>query len=311
MYEYILYMPSKYDIDYKIGPYNRGFLLSIFAFLSISRVLTGLHAVYNYFTGFKLKNIRNPPLYVTLFLNRYWLIFFTAIISGILAYIIVSKAVPKSNSWYTLLNNDYVIVTIGLCIWLLGPAHMALYIKGYNAMNFRPIFSIFGLLTLGLLIGILLWAIEYGKGPIYKYFITGFGFASIFVFLLVLLTISPLAPNGPFKKRNTEYMLPNGFFNRRNDVASDSLNSNDVLRSIWGSDEYDSSAALDDDFDKSVSSKVSGDIYFDDDLPVSSDRSSNGSSDGSIRSVFTYKSEEEEEKTNRGGRRRSKRSRRY
>ena len=215
-----VYLTSKYD--YKIGPYNRGLLLTIFGFLGISMAVSLIYAGYIYFT--KFKKIKNPHIYTILLLNRYWLIFFTAILSGILAYIIVSKAIPKSNSFYTLLNNDYVILTIGLCIWLLGPGQMALYAQGYNTMNFGSIVSILGLLAIGVTIGLILWGIGKGKGPIYKYFITGLGFASIFVFLFVLFLISPLAPDGPFQIDHAD-MWNHGWVNNGRQVTNEDIDS--------------------------------------------------------------------------------------
>jgi hypothetical protein len=184
-----------------IKKYNKHMVLIV-----TTMVLGILLIILVVYQGIHLYRIRDALRYtaesrkiVLLNVSRTILLLLSAILMGTLVWVIVSMAIPKGTYLYNLFNNDYVIITIGVLLWIIGPVQLLISGKSAEArLDIRQptLFNlkyVMGLITTWILfagiIGIILWKVVGNKETISDYFIQGTGIASLIVFSGVFVNL--------------------------------------------------------------------------------------------------------------------------
>jgi hypothetical protein len=184
-------------MSFHIGPYQIGPLLIVAAVLSILiwvYIINSMYIIYALVKrNKKVIHTLIQPVMLLYGINHAWLTVGSSILIGIITYGIVTIAIQPDNSWYKILNNEYMISTIGVLMWLLGPAQIELYYrKLYKDYEISPQVytttkAILYLLGLGILIGTIVWVVGGLKVKnILEAVIQGFGISSLIVLLYVV-----------------------------------------------------------------------------------------------------------------------------
>ncbi len=211
-------------MSFNIGPLILGVTSILFLLLLVYAIYTAYQ--YNMFRD-RLRLQGGYPILLLYYLNNSWITVAAAIISFIIAYIIVSMAIPKGRNWYTFLHNDYTILIIGILIWLLGPAQLALYYKGYTPYMKYVLYVIFFWFWVGVLFSIIISSVQpkhddiSGKTLPYM-FIQGLGFSSLVIFCMVLFMISPFIDG---YKQIANARIANILRRPQNNIADDPTDS--------------------------------------------------------------------------------------
>ncbi len=158
-------------------------MMIMFIFTLVRTGITGYQYMINYYKGYQSRQLLNKSFQITGLL-------ISAMVLCILTFIIVSMAIPKGTYWYRLLNNEYIIISIGILVWFMGPGYMFLYNTDIHRGStlkysyYRVILSILPTWIIGgIIIGIILWAVGGTQGKIQDYFIKGIGLMSMVVFI--------------------------------------------------------------------------------------------------------------------------------
>jgi hypothetical protein len=161
------------------------FIISMMIMFIFTLVRTGITG-YQYMINYNKVNISRHLLNKTFKVGG---LLISAMVLCILTFIIVSMAIPKGTYWYRLLNNEYIIISIGILVWFMGPGYMFLYNtdahrKSSLNLSYPYYLSILPTWIIGgIIIGIILWAVGGTKGKIQDYFIKGIGIMSMVLFI--------------------------------------------------------------------------------------------------------------------------------